>query len=257
MHVPALSTRVPLTKTGSDSTRRPERGAVDNSHTTLRLLPRDTDASSPKRLSRPIRLLRTPWRLRVFRSQLLLTVFTPTSRTAAHTSDLRLGGHPLREASRVDVQLGVVHPRCSIHPSCLASIFLLVSTSSPLSACPLFFFTHGSRLIKCTIAFCARGELRNWEERSENGDFQVKAEAYIQPPAHPFIFHYRSLSSAAERSWLENSYVPWERSGLAGVCSMRAEVLSAAWGVHSWCSVACKIEYCVARATDVLQSGGG
>ncbi|KAJ7798213.1 hypothetical protein B0H13DRAFT_2505345 [Mycena leptocephala] len=71
--------------------------------------------------------LRTPWRFlgpphaRCFlRPSKSITprALTPTSSPAAHASGVKLGGHPLREASRVDIQLGVVLPWCSVRSSC-------------------------------------------------------------------------------------------------------------------------------------------
>ncbi|KAJ7909405.1 hypothetical protein B0H13DRAFT_2661503 [Mycena leptocephala] len=73
----------------------------------LRLLPGDTDAYfSQAPLAAHPPSLRTPWRLLgPPHARRLL----PPSKSM-HTSGVRLGGHPLREASRVDIQLGLILP---------------------------------------------------------------------------------------------------------------------------------------------------
>jgi hypothetical protein len=155
------------THTYPDSARRLERGAVDNDYTTRRLLPREIGAYvSQDTRAGDFLTLRTPALAsspfsEIISSLVERALLALPSSTGAHTPDVGLGRDPLREASRVEIQLamGVLSSRCSVHRSCLglgirrgmraAGIHLsrlhVSLTERPL----LFFVTHGIQPIKC------------------------------------------------------------------------------------------------------------
>ncbi|KAJ7902402.1 hypothetical protein B0H13DRAFT_2335565 [Mycena leptocephala] len=188
-------------------------------HDALRLLPRDTDAygsQAPLAAAPP-----SSAHLGVF------SALAPTSSTAAHTSGVRLGGHPPREASRVDIQLGVVLPWCSVCSSCSGvGIRSEMRAAVHLSGLHVFFerlpaVLHHPREPTCRVcnpvvfpprSACAAGPL------GLGCTFSRPA-----PYAPLVAVRHRSLSSAAERSSLENGYVPRGPSGLVPMHSTRAE----------------------------------
>ncbi|KAJ7840870.1 hypothetical protein B0H13DRAFT_1910508 [Mycena leptocephala] len=142
-------------------------GAVDNDYTTRRLLPRkigayvsqDTRACYFLTLRTPA-LASSPF-AEIISSPVERALLAPPSSMGAHTPDVGLGRDPLREASRVEIQLamGVVISRCSVRRSHLgvgiqrgmraAGIHLyrlhISLTERPL----LFFVTHRIRPIQC------------------------------------------------------------------------------------------------------------
>ncbi|KAJ7854909.1 hypothetical protein B0H13DRAFT_2358168 [Mycena leptocephala] len=170
-----------------------------------------------------------------FWNRLLLADFTPTSSTAAY-SDVRIGDHPLHEASRVDIQLGVVRLRFNFRPGYFA-IGIRRAMRAGLDLPPGL---HASLTERLPVVPHRPGEptyrvsdLRRLPPRSAVALAwgTTKGKERVQVVARPASLRtppgLRSPSAAADRSPFKNGSIVG-RLGLACIRSARAEVFRAA-----------------------------